>query len=658
MLTPAQAGTFNADFNDNQVPIGTALYGNQGDGNAGVVEDGVLKLTKGVVSQNGGFVIDDLDSGATISGFTATFKLLIGNGSGAEGLSFNFASDLPDGTIGQEGAGSGLSICFDSYLQTGEAAPAIDLKNERQIVGSVLGILSVFRQSKFVDVWIQVKSDNTLNMTVDNTVIFTNFYGAFAANAGRFGFGASSGGSLGDNHWLDDVHIETSTAPVTDPAHPLVITNSPSGGGVPGQPLVHLEIKDFTTQVKTDTVRLLFNGAAVTPVVAKTGDITTVDYDPPGALAPLSANTYTLVFDDTSVPAFTTTTEYRFTTAQYWSRVLHSPIYQETFDTTDEGGLPTGWTQTNATTVVNDSLDLLDRTSDSYLGWTVLDRSRFNTDNAPFDTRRLMVSVGYLNGVLVTNLINDHCAYAASDGRPGSGNQIQMLFSPDFDLSGKTNIYLAYNSIYTQNQDNLGAVEYSIDQGSTWLPIIYMLDASGTSPGGYDIVTNALGQVDGEATFTQARTDTPKVDDGAGGTRYTFWYEFVEARPLSSLGPYVSGRWNDDQSESKRIEVFRVSSADNQAKVRFRFVQVGTGSWYFGIDDFGLYSIAPTTPPTLTIARSGDKVTLSWAAGISGFTLQSASSLISPKWGAVAGVANNAVTITIGTGNQFFRLVN
>lgn len=71
--------------------------------------------------------------------------------------------------------------------------------------------------------------------------------------------------------------------------------------------------------------------------------------------------------------------------------------------------------------------------------------------------------------------------------------QVQMLFSPDFDLSAKTDVYLAYNSIYTQNQDSLSAVEYSIDQGTTWLPIIDMLDAFGTAPGGFDMVTNALG---------------------------------------------------------------------------------------------------------------------------------------------------------------------
>jgi hypothetical protein len=670
-LTSAQAGSFSANFNDNQVPPATALYGNLGDGNAGVISNGVLILTRAVANNNGGFIIEDLDGGSPISGFTATFKLLIGNGSGAAGFSFNFAPDLPDGTINEEGAGSDLRVCFDTYQDSGgdTPAPSIDLKNNGDytkaggIVGSVLGIEPVFRQSKFVNVWIQVKSDNTLSMTVDNTVIFTNFYGAFTASQGRFGFGASTGGSLGDNHWLDDIHIETDTSPAVVPAHPLVVTNSPSGGGVPAEPAVHLAIKDFTTQVKTNTVQLLFNGVAVTPVVAKTGDTTTVDYVRVGALAPLSANTYTLIFEDTG--AYTTTITYGFTTAQYRSAVLPAPVYFENFDTTDEGNLPAGWTQTNATTVEYDALDLNNITSDSYLGWTVVDRSRFEA-GGNLDSRCLYVSVDYLNGVLITNLIDGHCAFAASTGRKGNNNlaagppfynQIQMLFSPDFDLRGKTNIYLAYNSIWTQNQDSLGAVEFSIDQGQTWLPVIYMLDATGTSPGGFDIVTNVLGQVDGEATFTQPRTDTPIVVDSIGLTnRYSFWYEFISARPLSSLGPSVNGRVNDNQYESRRFEVFRLPQADNQAKVRFCFTQVGTSSWWYAIDNFGLYSIPS---PTLSIARIADKVTISWGpTNAVGFTLQSATTLANPQWAPVStGAVSNSVTLTIGANNQFFRLI-
>ncbi len=59
-------------------------------------------------------VLDDLDSGQVIGSFTARFKLLIGGGNGAEGFSFNFAPDLPDLRFGQEGAGQGLTVSFDT----------------------------------------------------------------------------------------------------------------------------------------------------------------------------------------------------------------------------------------------------------------------------------------------------------------------------------------------------------------------------------------------------------------------------------------------------------------------------------------------------------------------------------------------------------------
>ena len=388
LLAPTLAGSFNADFNDNQVPAGSALYGDTGTGEAGVVEDGVVKLTKAVGSMQGGLVIDDLDGGATVSAFTAAFKLLVGGGSGADGFSFNFAADVPDGAFGEEGAGTGLTICFDVYNNGAGEAPAIDLKNAGTIVASAKGAstLALFRQNKLVDVNVKVNTDSTLSLAVDNTVVFTNFYGAFTATPGRFGFGARTGGSA-DNHWVDDIHIVTSTAPPVQPAHPLVVTNSPTGGDVTPEPVIHLEIKDFSTQANKDTVRLLLNNVEVTPTVAKTDDLTTVDFDPTGLLAPSSVNTYTVIYTDNSTPAFTSTNVYSFTVVSYNNVVLPTPLHLETFESAEEGSLPTGWVQTNATFSLNPGvLDLGDPNSDSYLGWTVIERTRL--EGSPFDARR------------------------------------------------------------------------------------------------------------------------------------------------------------------------------------------------------------------------------------------------------------------------------
>ena len=94
LLPQSQAGTFSANFDDNATPAGTQLNGNTGDNKSGVIENGVLKITKNVGSKSGSFVIDDLDAGAPVYGFSFTGKILVGGGGAtpADGFSINFAS--------------------------------------------------------------------------------------------------------------------------------------------------------------------------------------------------------------------------------------------------------------------------------------------------------------------------------------------------------------------------------------------------------------------------------------------------------------------------------------------------------------------------------------------------------------------------------------
>ena len=215
-----------------------------------------------------------------------------------------------------------------------------------------------------------------------------------------------------------------------------------------------------------------------------------------------------------------------------------------------------------------------DPTSDTYLGWALLTYSRLST---VFGSRRLEVASGQeLNGQPVTQLLSNNLLYAESDLR--SGNQVQVLFSPVYNLSGRTGVVLVFNSAYEQNQDSMAGVEYSINGGATWLPVIYMLDDQG---GAADIIrTN--GVIDVAATL-----GTPRADQ-AFGLAYS---NFIGAVVSDALRPYISGRINDDTVESKRVEVFRLPAADNQPNVRFRLFQAGTASWYWGIDNWGLYSL-------------------------------------------------------------------
>jgi len=194
----------------------------------------------------------------------------------------------------------------------------------------------------------------------------------------------------------------------------------------------------------------------------------------------------------------------------------------------------------------------------------------------------------------VESLIEDQFAYHESDIRGGS--QYAELFSPEVNLAGKTDIHLVYNSIYTQNQDNIAGTEYSIDGGTTWLPVVYMVDAA-------DIVKKDDGSIDAEATLSATQNDTAVYTDPVTGEEIGRSYgAFVKAvrSTWPDLAPYISGRINDDQMESKRIEKFRLPLADNQARVKLRFFQAGTASWFYGVDNVGLYSITTVDPPSFS----------------------------------------------------------
>ena len=71
--------------------------------------------------------------------------------------------------------------------------------------------------------------------------------------------------------------------------------------------------------------------------------------------------------------------------------------------------------------------------------------------------------------------------------------------------------------------------------------------------------------------------------------------------------------------------------------------------------NLGLYGTATLAAPVLSVARGATgTVVISWT--VAGYTLQSAASLTSPTWADAAGGAGTPVTVTIGSGTQYFRL--
>lgn len=255
---------------------------------------------------------------------------------------------------------------------------------------------------------------------------------------------------------------------------------------------------------------------------------------------------------------------------------LSAPIASENFDSGTETLVSSvaGWSETNRTDHLTAGMDPNNPVSDTYLSWALLSYSRLST---VFGSLRTQVASGYeLNGQPVTQLLSNNLLYAESDQR--GGNQVQVLFSPTYNLSGRTGVTLVFKSAYEQNQDNIAGVEYSIDGGVSWRPVVYMLDRD-------DIVLDAQGNPDAVTTLNTNRADQPF------GLGYGAW---LGAPVSAALAPYLSGRINDDPAESKRVEVFRLPAADNKPNVRFRLFQAGTASWYWGIDDWGLYSLPYT----------------------------------------------------------------
>ena len=249
-----------------------------------------------------------------------------------------------------------------------------------------------------------------------------------------------------------------------------------------------------------------------------------------------------------------------------------------------EGEIPTGWTRQNFTSGSTGNFDLLIPFRHLFgLGCDFGDTVQAGQlgCGAPPPTRRELCE--WQTGDPVGS---GEICHAESDNRGGS--QVQYL-SQGFRPEWQGEHLPAYNSIYEQNQDSLGAVEYSIDGGKTWLPVVYMLDGP--------TLSGIL-----KAMWTRWRLSTPPTP-----TRRPIPIRIPEktqeANMATLLVPPSRRTWfrifprvNDDPIESKRVEFYPLPAAANQKTVRLRFAQAGTGSWYFGVDNVGLYSITVVDP--------------------------------------------------------------
>ena len=445
---------------------------------------------------------------------------------------------------------------------------------------------------------------------------------------------------------LPDGYVDLVQLDVTTNAVPISVASTTpfaNADNVSPGVTVGVVLQDGTPMLNTNSVRLSFNGSPISPSIQKAGNLTTVRYDPPGLLAPLSSNSFSIAYNNAGGASPNTTNEFSFTVAGYYNILLNSPLYLETFDSTAEGSLPAGWTSTgfsgqtsaNCNPSTPNAGGLQDLNSLCYAKWVVVNSARFAQPMLTYfahtpttDYQRVLSTnlLNVVNGAVVENLAQGRIVFGNSGYQDDTGSQIVYLFSRDFDLTGRTNVYLSYHSIWEQNQESIGAVEYSIDEGATWLPIVYMLDS-------LSVLRDGDGNIDAATTLSTVYEDVATYIDPADSMLKGGYYgAFIGAasNTWANLGPYISARADDDPVESKRVEVYHLPAAANQPKVRLRFAHAGTDSWYFGLDNVGLYSLSVLSPPFVNapspanlVEGLGNTATFTVApAGVGPFTYQ------------------------------------
>ncbi len=237
------------------LPPGASVSG------SATVSGGILHITDAVNSQQGNFLLPDQNGGQPMDRLVVSFKTQIGGGTCcgaryADGMSFNVASDINAGSVyGEEGAGSGLTITFDTWDNAApDTAPALEVryKGTTVAVQSMAGIreggrapngpflfdsggspLSLDTSNQFVNVLISVGPDGKLDMYFKGYLIFQNVqlpnYTPFVG--ANFGFGARTGGA-NENAWIDDLCINNfslGNVVITRQPSNVTVTENPAG---------------------------------------------------------------------------------------------------------------------------------------------------------------------------------------------------------------------------------------------------------------------------------------------------------------------------------------------------------------------------------------------------------------------------------------------
>jgi hypothetical protein len=439
--------------------------------------------------------------------------------------------------------------------------------------------------------------------------------------------------------------------PQTIPPVPSFIqTRSPAVNAtrISPTPTIHVVLNQGDTIVNSGSIQLLFDGAALPGTsVVPTPPTFDINASVSSIQDPNSVHTLSLIWQDSVVGNKTNT--WSFTVIPYQNANLPAPFYFEDFNSLTEnpsgpGPLPAGWTVANQTTQDTPGYDISNRGSDSYRDWVLITSARFSTWSA----ERTALPPIVLNGTMLSILTDGNLMWAESDQRCGGcQGQYQELYTADINCTGRTNVFIAFKSIYEQNQDNMNCAEYSINQGASWLPVRYLFCTQGNNENSDIYYTNnASGQpvIDVGATFNTVDPNRNWSPD-ASPVHSTNYGIYIKAPISTALIPYIVGYTNDDILNGKEIVIVRLPQADGQAKVRFRFLDTGTSAWFWGIDDLGLYEI---NVPVISVQPQSQ--TIDAATPVTFTVVASSSTAITYQWKFnglnIANATNSTYTIT------------
>jgi hypothetical protein len=326
----ASAGTFSTDFNSGQ-PAGTSLYGSAVVNSTGGPDgSGCLQMTTGAASQSAGFVINNFDNGGAISNFQATFQLVFSygdTGTPADGFSFNFANNVPAGTMDETGSpATGLTIEFHTFTNTTSGIGIHTLWKGAIIATNYMALTNLIT-TNYVNVVIKL-TNGTVYVGYGNKVIYTNLALPNFQPMDQFGLGARCGAD-DENCWLDNLSI--TTTPVTEP---FVYSDSPTGTNVVPTSSINVVLCDGSSSpVNQSTIQMYYNGTAVSANSYYNAPFFTNSYTPP-TLASGSSNWVTVIYSDSSATPVWQTNTFGFIVQAYPTLPAS---FMATADTTQPG---------------------------------------------------------------------------------------------------------------------------------------------------------------------------------------------------------------------------------------------------------------------------------------------------------------------------------